>query len=313
MVAFVALFDACFDLVQGLCGIEVRPEHDLVHLLDSAPRLGVESRPPQPDRIGAMALAGVALDDHVGRDVFDHAGHASDERHRADHAFLVYAAQSAQGGAVFDVDVARERGAIGHDDEVADVAIVRNVRVGHHEAGISDGCGAVVVVITGHGAGADGDVLPQHVVVADAGAADQAFFVFEILGEHADLASAEDAVVLADDGAAGNHAVRAHDRAGADGHGRADDGVGLHLHVIGEFGFGVDDSGWMNCHVLSVLEQMLAGGIQPSTKNPHVKSDGLPTGYTTGWCSRGCAMPLTAVTIGNPFWSSPGSTGSPAK
>jgi hypothetical protein len=43
MVALVTFLDGCFDFVEGLGGIEVGPEHNLVHLFDALARFGVES------------------------------------------------------------------------------------------------------------------------------------------------------------------------------------------------------------------------------------------------------------------------------
>ena len=76
----------------------------------------------------------IAYGERVGERVFDHHGVAADVGFATDAAELVNAGISAYVRAVFDKDVACERRSVRHDDLVAYDAIVRDVRLCHHEA-----------------------------------------------------------------------------------------------------------------------------------------------------------------------------------
>ena len=56
-------------------------------------------------------------------------------------AELVHTDAAADEGAFADGDIAAEKSAIGHDDMVADLAIMGDVRIGHHENVMADAGG----------------------------------------------------------------------------------------------------------------------------------------------------------------------------
>jgi hypothetical protein len=68
-----------------------------------------------------------------------------DVRIFSDAAKLMNGAESADGGVVFDGDVAGERGAIDKNRVAADLAIVADVRVGHDEIVAAEARGAAAL------------------------------------------------------------------------------------------------------------------------------------------------------------------------
>src|SRR3546814_3838305 len=72
------------------------------------------------------------------RSILLDAGHATDHGMRADLAELVHRCQAANEGKVADLDMAGERGVVGHDHVVAEQAVMRHMGAGHEQATIAD-------------------------------------------------------------------------------------------------------------------------------------------------------------------------------
>ena len=122
---------------------------------------------------------------------------------------------------------------------VADVAVVRDVRVGHEEVVRADRRDAAAA----DRAAVDGDELAEDVVVADAQLGPLALEL-QVLRLGADRRLSEEAIALADGRGAFDAHVRADDRAGADGDVRADDRVRPDADVGRERGIAADDCGF---------------------------------------------------------------------
>ena len=91
-----------------------------------------------PDDIDAVELGRVALDQHIGGNVFgDHAVRA-DHRHAADLGELVDAAQAADDHPIFDHHVAGDPGTVGNDDVAAHLDVVGHVDVRHDQVVVAD-------------------------------------------------------------------------------------------------------------------------------------------------------------------------------
>src|SRR6185437_109330 len=134
-----------------------------VRALDGANALAVEPAPLQAFRVHAARHRELAGDIDEGRHVTVDRREHRGERVRADLAELVHARESAQHNVVADFDMARERGIVGEDGVAADVAVVRNVRVGHDPVVVADAGGVAAF----GGAAVDRDEFMEGVAVAD--------------------------------------------------------------------------------------------------------------------------------------------------
>src|SRR5262249_58058066 len=66
------------------------------------------------------------------------AGHASDHGVLADPDILVDGAEPAENGVILNDDVTAQGCVVGHDDMVADLAVMRDVRPHHEQAVVAD-------------------------------------------------------------------------------------------------------------------------------------------------------------------------------
>ncbi len=107
---------------------------------------------------------------------------------------------------------------VGQDRVVADLAIVRDVHIGHDPVVVAHARHAAVSCAR---ADIEGAELADRVAVADHQLARLAR-VFLVLRNRAERVELEDAVVAADGGVALDHAVRANGGSGAHPHMRAD-------------------------------------------------------------------------------------------
>ena len=183
-----------------------------MQLLD---RRGVESGPPEALAVDAVGRGGVAARRHVGRNVLEHHRPHGGERVPADRAELVHDGERAKHHEVVDGHVAGEGRAVGHHRARADLAVVRDVHVGHDP---------VVVADPGDSAPArrpavEGAVLADDVAVADLEPG-RAPVVLLVLGVAADGHEGMEVVVGAEAGRPLHHRVR------------VDAGAVAHLHVV---------------------------------------------------------------------------------
>ena len=135
--------------------------------------------------------------------------------------------EAAEDRPVADRDVAGELACVGEDGVVADLAVVREVHVGHDPVVVAQARHAGVL----RRAAVDRDVLADGVAVADLHPRVGSPLYFLSCGGRADRREVEDAVVAADARVAVEHDVRADPGALADLDVRADDRVGPDLDV----------------------------------------------------------------------------------
>ena len=160
-------------------------------------------------------------------------------------AELVNAAEGADGGVVFDDDVARQGGPVAQDGIVAYQAIVGNVHVGHDQVEAAQPGQRAPTL----GAAMDADELADAVVVANDDFAALAAEL-QVLGNKPDGAEGEDAVALPDAGRPLDDYVGADVGFLADFNLRPDGGVGAHTDRGRQARPGVDHGGGMNAHGL---------------------------------------------------------------
>ena len=162
-----------------------------LQVLDGVAR---EAAPLQADAVGAehldLALAyGVRKRQHVLR----HHAVSADEGVPPDAAELVHAGGGADHRPVPHRHVPAQRDGVGQHHVIADVHIVRHVRVGHQQVVVADAGDQAAAL----GAAMDGDEFADVVAVADARFGALAV-VFQVLRGHAHGAVREKDVVLAD-------------------------------------------------------------------------------------------------------------------
>ena len=165
--------------------------------------LARKTAPLQADEIEAGEIGAVARRHAKGNDIFAHRREALDDRLRADADKLVNAAAAAENGVIAYLAMAGEHDVIGEDNVVADLAVMRHMRVGEEGAFVADDC----LQAAGLGAGVHGDALADQAVVAD-GEDGTLTVIFEILRLVADGGEGEDAAARANRRAPGDDSVR---------------------------------------------------------------------------------------------------------
>ena len=173
------------------------------------------------------ACARVAGRSDEGRHVLREARLEAGHRVCADAHELVHARQAAQEHPVAEVHVPGQLHGVGQDQVAAELAVVRDVHVGHDPVVVAQARDAGVL----HGAGVDGHELADRVAVADLQAGGFAG-VLLVLRRPADRRELKDAVALADGRVALDHAVRTDRAARADAHVRADHRIGADAHRL---------------------------------------------------------------------------------
>ena len=182
----------------------------------------------------------VAVGNHERRHVLHHLRAAADHRQFADAAKLVHRRQPANHRMILDRHVARERRDVGHDDVVAQRAIVRDVAVGEDVIVRADARDFAVA-----GRAVNGDVFAEGVAVADFGARDAAL-PFQILRLQPDAGERKNFVVLSEFRVAVNDDVRMQFATVAERHVFADDAVRPDLATGTDLRFGMNDGSRMN-------------------------------------------------------------------
>ena len=172
----------------------------------------------------------------IGRQILRQTRLKAGHRVRAYAHELVHAGQSAQECPVADMHVAAQRRPVRHDGVAADLAIVRDMHVGHDPVVVADARDAGIL----HRAGIEGAEFAYRVVVADLQARRLAG-VFLVLRDCAHRTELEDAICLADAGVPLDDDMRPDHRPGADLHMLAYDGIRAHLDIAGKPGVRMDD------------------------------------------------------------------------
>src|SRR3954463_2014961 len=237
---------------DGLAQAHLGAEDGLVGRLHARNRLLVEMRPGEAVGIDAHHFGAIPVHRAIGRNVLRHHRPTGDEREPSDPGELVHSREPAEDHPVLDDDVAAERGAVREHAPVAELHVVRDMAVRHHQATIAD---------PGHPAArrraqVDGDELAELVAVADHNLGLLAR-VFQVLGDGADGGELENHVVRADGRVAFDDRVGPNPRARADLHLRPDHRIGGHLDRRIQLCVPIDDGGRMD-HGLPLRAAMVA-------------------------------------------------------
>ena len=115
------------DFFAGLFDVEVRAVEQAVGLTECASILGYEAAALESDLIDSTDLGGVAISNHVGRDVLNDFCAASDDRMLSQAAELMHSGEPADDDMVLDYDMTGDGSVIRKDDVVSNGAIVRDV------------------------------------------------------------------------------------------------------------------------------------------------------------------------------------------
>jgi hypothetical protein len=158
----------------------------------------------------------------------------------ADAHELVHERSAAEDRPVFHGDVACHLHGVRENDAIADLAIMRDMRVRHEQAVAADARRAA-----GFAREVRGHVLAHHRPIADHEVRRLAA-VLEILRRAADHGAVVQPALPADGRPAGDERVAADGRAVADLHVRADHGPGPDLHADAELRAFVDERGGVN-------------------------------------------------------------------
>lgn len=153
---------------------------------------------------------------------------------------LVHEAIAGDERAIVYLDMAAKQRAVGDDDVVADVAVVRDVGVGHEEIVVPNYC--IFFVFVG---AMNGHAFAKGVVVSNAQAR-RSVFVFQVLRSFADNCACKNFVVRANGAVAGDVSVRADNAARPEDNVFINDRERAHRDVGVELGFGMDNSRRMN-------------------------------------------------------------------
>ena len=188
----------------------------------------------------------------IGRHVLRDHRAAGDESQPADAGELVHAGEAAEDDPVLDHHMSAERGAVGEHAVVAELDVVGDVAVRHHQAAVPD---------AGHTAAprraeVHGDEFAELVAVPDHHLGGLAG-VLEVLRNGADGGEMEDDVVRAHRRVAFDDGVRPDPRARPDLHLRSDDRVRTHFDRGVQLGVPIDDGSRMD-HGVPFRSAMLA-------------------------------------------------------
>ena len=181
-------------------------------------------------QVHAAGAGWVSVHDHEGWHVLHHFRVAADDRVFSDAAELMHRRQAGNDGVIFDSDVPGEADGIGEDDVVAELAVMRDVRVAEQQIVRADARRQILM-----GAAMDRGVLAEDVVIADFEPGRLAE-VFEILGFPTDGCEGEKLVAAPEFRVSFEHDMRMQDTLVAQLHIRADHAEGADADVVSKPG-----------------------------------------------------------------------------
>lgn len=181
--------------------------------------------------LGVGGTGGGADNEDVRRNVGAHHGIGGNEAVLADTAELVYDGKTAEPNVIAYLYVAAEIGDIGHDDVIADTAIVRDMRVGHNAVMVADHGNSAALL----GASVNRAEFVKDVVVSDLEAGLFAWTVSLMLRVPTQRAIGVDAIALADNGRSLDHGMDADPRPSAEFDVRPNVGAKTNAYSILEF------------------------------------------------------------------------------
>src|SRR2546430_9785358 len=262
-----ALRDLGFERLACLFQAETAAVKRAVGALQPGDRLGRKAAPLQAFAVDAVGLRHVARGLHEGRQILRQIGAHAGEGVRADVHELVHERRGAEDRPVADGDMAGELAGVGEHRVAADLAVVREVHVGHDPVVIAHARTAAIQ----RGAAVDGDALAEGVAVADLDRGVLAA-VLLVLRRRAERGEMEDLVVAPDAQSPVEHDVRADPAALADFDLGADHAVGPNAHASGKACGGIHQGGGVDlrAHWASIdcIEQRMVASATtlPSTR-----------------------------------------------
>src|SRR3989338_3081499 len=250
------------DLGFGFIQAQAGPVQRFVGALDRHDGCAGKPAPFQPFGVDAMRHGGIARSQHKGRNILQqHRAHAGDDV-RADFDELMHSGKPAQYRIVADRHMAGQLRAIGENDVIAHLAIVRHVNISHDPVVVADARHADIL----HRAGIESAVFADGIVVADLEPRRLAG-IFLVLRDLAQGTELEDAVLLSDTRMPVDHHMRTDHCSDADLDVLTDDGIRADFDIAGELGAGMNDSGWVQHYdtVLMVHITSASAASWPST------------------------------------------------
>src|SRR5881396_3446750 len=237
---------------------ETGPVEGLVGAFDCGDFCRGEAAPLQPFTVDSERLRRIAGGHDVRRQVLQQDRRDPGDRVRADRDELMGSGKAAQHGVVADLDVTGKSRHIGEDRVVADLAVMRDMHVGHDPVVAADACHAHVL----HGAAAESAVLADGVAVADL---ERGRFagVFLVLGRPAERAESENSVLSAYASPPLDHHVRPDRGALPYLDVLAYDRIGSHRHPRAELRSGMDDGRRVN-HMGRSVHKIFASAASAS-------------------------------------------------
>ena len=163
MFQFGAVCNLGHSFLYGLSNGEVFPEKNTMGLLESRLGLFADFVSFQTLLVQGAGSSRVPISHHIGSHILHNLAAAANDGHGANAAELMHGSQTTNNGAVFDDDVTSKGGDVGHDDMIAQLAVVGDMGVGEqvivraNNGGVALGSGAM-----------DGDIFADGVVVANA-------------------------------------------------------------------------------------------------------------------------------------------------
>src|SRR5699024_2653354 len=177
----------------------------------------------------------------VGRDILADGAGAAHHGMSTNMHELMHSRQAPQYGPVAHMNMAGQLNGVGNDGVAGNLAVVGNMNISHDPVVIAHPRGADVL----HGAGIDGDVLADHVAIAN-GQGRWLALVLLVLRLAANGTESVKGVVGTNGGVAVKDVVRPDDTPRPDFDVGPDDAVGPHFHVGGQLGAGFNNGGGMD-------------------------------------------------------------------
>ena len=115
------------DFFAGLFYVEIRAVEQAVGLTECASVLGYEATALESDLIDSTDFGGVAIRNHVGRDILNNFRAASDDRVLSETAELMHSGEPADDDMILDYDMPGYGAVIRKNDMVSDCAVVCDV------------------------------------------------------------------------------------------------------------------------------------------------------------------------------------------
>lgn len=240
MLDLVQSREVRFDFRKSVRNGQLFAEENFVGLLQGALGFFGNVVSFQTHFINRARRRGIAICEHVGRDVLNDFGAAADNRVSPDSAELVDRREAANDGVVFDHHMTGERRDVRHDHVISERDIMRDVAVGENV--IARANGRVFAIGS---AAVDCHVLAKGVVVANLRVS-RAAFPFQVLRFQANAREGKNLIAAAECRVAVDHHVRMQLAVVAEFHVLADDAIRPNMARRRDLRLRMNNGGGMN-------------------------------------------------------------------